>query len=116
VLRSIGAHPSEVELEEIVKEVDPEGGALISFDTFLTIVAKKGGSVSSKDLLDAFKVFDLDDNGYVTGAELHEVMYNLAGLGGQLSREEIDDMIKEGDLDDDGRLNYKEFVKLIGAK
>lgn len=116
MLRSIGVSPNEAELDEIVKEFDPDGSTLISFDTFLTIVAKKNNSVTVKELQEAFKVFDLDGNGYISGAELHEVMFTLAALGEKLSREEVDDLIKEADLDDDGRLNFTEFIKLIGAK
>jgi calmodulin len=113
VMRSLGQSPNEAELDEIVKEFDPDGSTLIDFNTFLTLMSKKKTSVPAAEILEAFKVFDLDNNGYITGSELHEVMFKLAGMNEKLSREEVDDMIREADLNEDGRINYKEFVKMV---
>ena len=49
------------------------------------------------------KVFDKDGNGFISAAELRQVMSNL---GEKLTDEEVEDMIREADLDGDGQVNY----------
>ena len=49
------------------------------------------------------RVFDKNNDGFITADELQHVMTNL---GEKLSEEEIADMIKEADLDGDGKVSY----------
>ena len=64
-------------------------------------------------LIEAFKVFDRDGNGFISAAELRHVMTNL---GEKLTDEEVDEMIREADVDGDGQINYEELVKMMIAK
>lgn len=66
---------------------------------------------SEEEILEAFKVFDKDGNGFISAAELRHVMTNL---GEKLTDEEVDEMIREADVDGDGQINYEEFVKVRG--
>jgi hypothetical protein len=61
-------------------------------------------------LIDAFKVFDKDEDGYINKDELRSVMHQL---GQKLSPNEVDEMINEADADGDGKINYMEFVKMM---
>nr|2KN2_A Chain A, Calmodulin [Glycine max] len=65
---------------------------------------------AEEELKEAFKVFDKDQNGYISASELRHVMINL---GEKLTDEEVEQMIKEADLDGDGQVNYEEFVKMM---
>ena len=64
-------------------------------------------------LLEAFRVFDKDGNGFISASELRHVMTNL---GEKLTDEEVDEMIKEADIDGDGLVNYEEFVTMMTTK
>ena len=68
---------------------------------------------SEEEILEAFKVFDKDGNGFISAAELRHIMTNL---GEKLSDEEVDEMIREADIDGDGQINYEEFVKMMMSK
>ena len=68
---------------------------------------------SEEELLEAFKVFDRDGNGFITSHELRNIMNSL---GENLTPEEIEEMIKEADLDNDGQIDYEEFVKMMMSK
>jgi len=57
----------------------------------------------------AFKVFDKDGNGFITGDELGLVMKNL---GEKLTSEEVKEMMREADTNGDGKIDYEEFVKV----
>lgn len=74
------------------------------------MMAKKMKEVDSEEeLREAFKVFDKDGNGYISGAELRHVMTNL---GERLTDEEVDEMIREADVDGDGQVNYDGMSEL----
>lgn len=52
---------------------------------------------------EAFKVFDRDNNGFISAQELRLVMANL---GEKLTDEEVEEMIKEADMNGDGQVDY----------
>ena len=59
---------------------------------------------------DAFAVFDVAKDGYITKSELRQVMNRL---GENLTDKQLDAMIKEADKDGDGKINAKEFKALM---
>lgn len=65
------------------------------------------------ELIEAFKVFDTNGNGYITVHELRNVMITL---GEFLTPDEVDELVKEADLDNDGQINYEEFIKIMMSK
>ena len=95
-------------------QVDADGNGTIDFPEFLTLMARKMKDTDSEEeILEAFKVFDKDGNGFISAAELRHVMTNL---GEKLTDEEVDEMIREADVDGDGQINYEEFVKMMMSK
>ena len=78
---------------------------------FLTMMARKMKDTDSEEeIREAFKVFDRDNNGFISAAELRHVM---TSIGEKLTDDEVDEMIREADVDGDGQINYEEFVKVI---
>ncbi len=69
-------------------------------------------SDEDQDIIEVFKVFDNDGNGYITAAELRHVMTNLDE---PLTEEEVDAMINEAYIDGDGQISYEEFKKMMLA-
>jgi calmodulin len=47
-------------------------------------------------------VFDRDNNGFISAAELRHVM---TSIGEKLTDDEVDEMIREADQDGDGRID-----------
>jgi len=113
-MRSLGQNPTEAELQDMINEVDADGNGTIDFPEFLNLMARKMKDADSEEeLKEAFRVFDKDQNGFISAAELRHVMTNL---GEKLTDEEVDEMIREADVDGDGQINYDEFVKVMMAK
>ncbi|PIA45097.1 hypothetical protein AQUCO_01700557v1 [Aquilegia coerulea] len=113
VIRSLDQNPTEEELLDMINEVDVDGNGTIEFEEFLNLMAKKMKETDAdEELKEAFKVFDKDQNGYISATELRHVMINL---GEKLTDEEVEQMIKEADLDGDGQVNYEEFVRMMMA-
>ncbi|KAF5206380.1 Calmodulin-related protein [Thalictrum thalictroides] len=113
VIRSLDQNPTEEELLDMINEVDVDGNGTIEFEEFLNLMAKKMKETDAdEELKEAFKVFDKDQNGYISATELRHVMINL---GEKLTDEEVEQMIREADLDGDGQVNYEEFVRMMMA-
>lgn len=84
------------------------------FSAFLSLMAKKTeDNDTDEELVDLFKAFDCDEDGFISSQELRHVM---ASLGENLTNAEIDEMIREADLDGDGLLSYNEFAKMMTTK
>ncbi|KAK9315713.1 hypothetical protein V1522DRAFT_409271 [Lipomyces starkeyi] len=114
VMRSLGQNPSEAELADMINEVDVDNDGTIDFPEFLTMMARKMKDTDSEEeIKEAFRVFDRDNNGYISATELRHVM---TSIGERLTDEEVDLMIKEADTNNDGRIDYNEFVQLMLSK
>ena len=111
VLRIIGQNPTDAEVQDMINEVDFDGTGSIEFPAFLTMMAKKISNLNAEDeIREAFQLFDLDGNGYITRLELKLVMMNL---GEKLTDDECDQLVDEADIDGDGQINYEEFYFLM---
>ncbi|OAY42108.1 calmodulin-like protein 11 isoform X2 [Manihot esculenta] len=112
-IKSLDQNPTEEELQSMINEVDVDGNGTIEFGEFLNLKARKMKETEAEEeLKEAFKVFDKDQDGYISPNELRHVMINL---GEKLTDEEVEQMIREADLDGDGQVNYEEFVRMMLA-
>ncbi|XP_078437444.1 uncharacterized protein LOC144708023 [Wolffia australiana] len=111
VIRSLGNVVNQDEIQEMIDEVDVDHNGTVDFHEFISIMTSKTKDADASDeLTEAFKVFDRDQNGYISADELRNVMINL---GENMSDEEVDQMIREADLDGDGQVNFDEFVRMM---
>lgn len=112
VMKSLGGNPTEAEVQEMIHEVDEEGKGAINFNEFLKVMAQKlqVANDEDEDIIEAFKVFDLDRDGFVSVDEMKSV---LSSFGLSLPRNEIEDMFASVDVDNDGQLNFEEFAELM---
>ncbi|KAK9167648.1 hypothetical protein Scep_002839 [Stephania cephalantha] len=60
-------------------------------------------------LMEAFRAFDADNNGLITGSELGGIM---ASLGHAVSEQEVRAMMQKGDANKDGLLSMREFLDM----
>lgn len=80
-MRSLGQNPTEAELQDMINEVDADGNGTIDFPEFLTMMARKMRDTDSEEeIREAFKVFDRDNNGFISAAELKHVMTSIGGF------------------------------------
>lgn len=76
----------------------------------LTLSAPKPASTNEKDLLEAFRVFDRDENGLIT---LNEMRVIFTTLGETIGVDEVNTVLEQVTVDDNGKVKYADFVKLI---
>ena len=111
LLISIGRNPSKEEVKKLVEELDTDKSGTLSFDEFMRYMDKVYVVPEEQvnDIVDAFKIFDLDDNGYITASEFKNI---LCKFGGEFSPQEVDEIFNMVDLNHDGKLDYAEFIDL----
>ncbi|CAD5113613.1 DgyrCDS2773 [Dimorphilus gyrociliatus] len=66
-----------------------------------------------KEYREAFKLFDKDNNGYITTKELGTVMRSL---GQNPTEQELIDKINEVDVDGSGTIDFQEFVVMMARQ
>lgn len=116
---------------------DEDGGGTVDFQEFvggLSAFSNRGGRDEKlrckwlvyliylnfnfgDDHIVAFKVYDMDRDGYISNGELYIVLKMMVGnnLRDQQLQQIVDKTIMEGDKDGDGRLSFDEFTQMVSA-
>lgn len=110
VIRILGFNPTKSELMDMKNKYNIDSDK-IHFNDFLEAVyLKMNDTDSPEELQEAFKVFDYQNNGYITTTTLKVIINNL---GENLSEEEVNEMVNEADVNDDGKIIFSDFINLI---
>ena len=96
---------SKDEIEKLFRANDVTG--LCPYDAFYKITTLKMSQKDSPDeIFKAFQLFDLDNRGKLSLANLREIARQLSE---SLTDEDLIDIISEADDDRDGELSFEEF-------
>ncbi|ORY27744.1 calcium-dependent protein serine/threonine phosphatase [Naematelia encephala] len=97
---------------------DEDGSGTVDFQEFvggLSAFSSKGGR--DEKLHFAFKVYDIDRDGYISNGELYLVLKQMVGnnLKDQQLQQIVDKTIMEADKDGDGKLSFEEFTGMVAS-
>ena len=111
VMRSLGQNLNESEIREIIDEVDEDKNGTIDFHEFLSLMARKMKILDKEDeLLDAFKILDVDGTGKISKYQLRYIILSTeTGFTG----DDIEELIKKTEIDDDGNIDLHDFIKVL---
>ncbi|GFR60289.1 calmodulin [Elysia marginata] len=110
-LWALGHRPTHTEVCYIVADATQGSSLKIYFRGFLHLAKElTTPEDEEKELLETFRIFDKNRDGYIGASDLRFV---LSRLGREITEEEADHMINEVDLDGDGRISFKEFVEAL---
>ncbi|MEW5306603.1 MAG: hypothetical protein WDW36_009057 [Sanguina aurantia] len=114
VMRALGKSPTEAQIREIIKDVDPEGRGLVDFKEFVGAMGKDMRDHDNEaDLRAAWNVLDKEKRGLISVKDLRHV---LGSVGEKLSPSELDDLSREADPESTGFISYPVFLKAMLAK
>ena len=118
-LDALGLEADRASLAATVGAHVPEGASGLRFEDFEGLhralgdalfgaLADDGDGEDEEEMREAFKVFDVDGDGYISASELQEVLKKL-GMPEASSLANVREMICNVDRDHDGRVDFGEF-------
>ena len=111
IMRSLGYHPSEIELNEMINDMDLDHNGSIEFNEFLSLMWKKIKDQNLElELIEAVKVFDQDKKGTI---KLEEFKRLMTSSGDALSMSEFEQIIKFARIDENNNIDYAKFLKSL---
>ncbi|KAK9116442.1 hypothetical protein Sjap_015389 [Stephania japonica] len=113
LLRSLGLKPSGDQIHALLANIDSNNNGSIEFEELVSLILPDVNDeilVNQEQLLEVFRSFDRDGNGYITAAELAGAM---AKMGQPLTYRELTDMMREADMDGDGVISFTEFATIM---
>merc|ERR1712153_96441 len=96
---------------KMVDDLDRDGDGSVDFDEFMAMMTGKMGDKDQREqLLEGFALYDEDETGKISFANLQRVAKEL---GEGMCDEELQEMIDEADRDGDGEINEEEFLSMM---
>ncbi|PIN23784.1 Calmodulin and related proteins (EF-Hand superfamily) [Handroanthus impetiginosus] len=115
VLISLGHEKAEAakEAEGMVKEMDFDGDGFVDLDEFLSAMGSDSanGIFRDSEIIEAFRVFDYDNNGLISAKELKKVLERVGC--GKCSLRDCKKMVKGVDRNGDGFVDFEEFKVMM---
>ncbi|RNA26520.1 calcineurin subunit B type 1 [Brachionus plicatilis] len=104
-------------VQRVIDLFDQDGNGEIDFKEFIEGISQFSvkGDKEAK-LKFAFKVYDMDKDGYISNGELFSVLKMMVGnnLKDTQLQQIVDKTIINADKDGDGKINYEEFCAVVG--
>jgi len=125
-LKKLGMQMSDEDVESIVSPLSTSDDGSLKFEQFISLYESlwqdiglstdhEEGGESSDDLMEAFRVFDKNRDGYISSEELQQILQSL-GLGEGRDLSNCEKMICKFDLDSNGLLDFYEFKNMMKYK
>ncbi|XP_068111306.1 calcium-binding protein 4-like isoform X2 [Hyperolius riggenbachi] len=94
-------------------------GGRVDFEDFVELIGPKmlaetENMVGVRELKIAFREFDVNGDGHISGLELRDAAQSF--LGEPLNPSEVQEIIHDVDLNGDGRVDFDEFVMMLSSR
>ncbi|XP_067941390.1 calcineurin subunit B type 1 [Watersipora subatra] len=105
-------------VQRVIDVFDRDGNGEVDFKEFIEGVSQFSvkGDKESK-LKFAFKIYDMDKDGYISNGELFQVLKMMVGtnLKDTQLQQIVDKTIIFADKDGDGKISFQEFCEVVGS-
>lgn len=104
-------------VQRVIDIFDTDGNGEVDFKEFIegvSLFSVKGDKESK--LRFAFKIYDMDKDGYISNGELFQVLKMMVGnnLKDAQLQQIVDKTIIHADTDGDGKISFEEFCAVVG--
>jgi calcium-dependent protein kinase len=101
-------------IKEIMNSVDTDKNGAINFNEFIAATLEPKITQDIKRVEQAFKFFDTDNDGYIDGRELKELLTDKSLQPMQTIH--FQNILEEADEDGNGKIDIKEFMRLMSIR
>ena len=109
LLRALGKNLTDLEITNIIQQADIQNDA-IDFDKFVILLNQITPKDTQQDLINAYELFDPENNGFIKVPEFKHIMTNL---GEKLNELEINNIIQELDSNNEGKIYKNVFMETL---
>ncbi|KAH8399854.1 hypothetical protein KR215_003479, partial [Drosophila sulfurigaster] len=104
-------------VQRVIDIFDADGNGEVDFKEFIQGVSQfsvRGDKLSK--LRFAFRIYDMDNDGYISNGELFQVLKMMVGnnLKDTQLQQIVDKTICFADKDEDGKISFDEFCSVVG--
>lgn len=103
-------------IQRVIAIFDKDGNRRISFVEFIKgLETFSAGASDESKLRFAFRVYDTDDDGAISGTDLYIILKLMVGsnLTDAQLRQLVERTLKKADTDLDGRISFEEFCNVV---
>jgi len=100
------------DLKEIMDGIDADCSGVIDYTEFLAATIDRRSYLQEDVCRKAFNVFDLDQDGRISQAEICKVMQS-DDLDSYMDVEEAEDIVRKVDSNGDGLIDFEEFMAMM---
>lgn len=111
---SIASNPL---VQRVMAVLDKDNDNEISFAEFVQALSVFSSENEGDKLKMAFKIYDIDGDGFITNGELFTVLKMMVGdnLGDAQLQQVVDKTMIFADRDKDGKVSYDEFCEVVAS-
>jgi Ca2+-binding EF-hand superfamily protein len=109
LLRALGKNVTDLEITNIIQQADIQNDT-IDFDKFIILINQITPKDTQQDLINAYELFDPENNGFIKVPEFKHIMTNL---GEKLNELEINNIIQELDTNNEGKIYKNVFMETL---
>lgn len=113
LMRAHGMHPTDDEVNEIIRAMDQHGTGVISFDEFAALMGRQVELEEIEQLRTTFGSIDADNTGFISTRDFTQL---FAMHGEKSTPEELDEMLQFADPQDTGKVDYNLFLSTLAYR
>ncbi|XP_060553028.1 calcineurin subunit B type 1 isoform X2 [Ruditapes philippinarum] len=105
-------------VQRVIDIFDTDGNGEVDFKEFIDGVSQFSVKCNKESKLRfAFKIYDMDKDGYISNGELYQVLKMMVGsnLKDHQLQQIVDKTIIHADSDGDGKISFEEFCAVVGG-
>jgi len=104
-------------VQRVIDIFDTDGNGEVDFKEFIHGISLFSAKSNKKERMRfAFKIYDMDKDGFISNGELFQVLKMMVGnnLRDTQLQQIVDKTIIHADADGDGKISFEEFCDVVG--
>ena len=98
------------EIEDLFDSIDQNETGNIEYEELIRALSDKQKLLSEKNLAEAFKFFDIDNNGFITWNEIADIIYPEGKMPENIMKEFLEEI---GQNDENMKIDYWDFKRIL---